>query len=231
MKKGRAIEETYKEIKDMMYYNELAPGQKLIYQQLAKRLNVSITPITQALSRLKDSNLVEYIPNKGYFVREITESEVNELYEARAALETWIVPAIVQNIDSQKLKEIGEYFRQYNNEHKNHRLLIVKDAQFHLRIAEISNNSVICRILAGVFEEICIKYRPDYMGRERIGQAVREHRKILNALKKRDRDEAIAMIIEHNRMGRQHVLDSLKRNRGVRFSEDFSWPGVREAGL
>ena len=224
MKRGKAIEETYSKIKDMMYYNELAPGQKLIYQELARRLNVSITPITQALSRLKDSNLVEYMPNRGYFVREITEKEVHDLYDARAALETWLVPDVIKNLNSQKLSEIKKSFRQYSPQSENHRLLIIKDAQFHLKIAELSNNRAIYRLLAGILEEICIKYRPEYMGLERIGQAVKEHREILNALKKRDPEAAVAAVIDHNRNGREHVLLSLRRNRSVNFSKDFSSP-------
>jgi len=228
MKKGQAIEETYNKIKDMMYYSDLAPGQKLIYQELARRLNVSITPITQALNRLKDSNLVRYVPNRGYFVREITEEEVDELYDARAALETWLVPAVIKNLNSQNLREIKKSFRQYNAESENHRLLIIKDAQFHLKIAELSNNRTICRLLTGILEEICIKYRPEYMGLERIGQAVQEHREILNALTKGDADAAIAAMIDHNQRGREHILLSLRRNRSINFSRDFSAPEARK---
>jgi len=116
MKKGQAIEEIYKKIKEMMYSNELAPGQKLIYQQLAQKLNVSITPVIQALNRLKDSNLVECIPNKGYLVREITEKEVIELYEVRAALTQpvvaeidWILKETSENLHQRiNLKQGGE---------------------------------------------------------------------------------------------------------------------------
>ena len=102
-KRGKAVEEVYQEIKRMLYFNLLAPGQRLVYHDLAKKLNVSITPIVQALIRLQRSNLVRYEPNKGYFVGEITEGEAKELYQAREALELYAVPLIVKNLTTEKI--------------------------------------------------------------------------------------------------------------------------------
>jgi len=216
-KRALKADETFKKIKNMMYYNELSPGQKIVYQDLAKKLNTSITPIIQALKRLQDSNLVQYKPNKGYFIKEITKDEVKELYEAREALEIYIVPSIVQNLNSEKLSDIKKSFKDYNKTTKDHRLLIIRDAQFHLKIAKFAHNNVIYRLLNGIFDEICLKYRPEYMGDERIAEAVQEHRRILNALEKRDVEKAVAMTKEHNKKGMEHVISSLCMDRPIIF--------------
>lgn len=216
-KRGVTSDETYKKIKNMMYYNELSPGQKIVYQDLAERLNTSITPVIQALKRLEDSNLVQYKPNKGYFIKEITKDEVKELYEAREALEIYIVPSIVQNLNSEKLSDIKKSFKDYNKTTKDHRLLIIRDSQFHLKIAKFAHNNVIYRLLNGIFDEICLKYRPEYMGDERIAEAVQEHRRILNALEKRDVEKVVAMTKEHNGKGREHVISSLCMDRPIIF--------------
>jgi len=94
-KKGMTIDEVYQRIKEMIYYNQLAPGQKIIYNDLANRLKISATPVIQALKRLETSRIVNYIPNKGYFVGEITEIEARQLYQAREALETYIIPLVI----------------------------------------------------------------------------------------------------------------------------------------
>ena len=52
----------------------LAPGQKLIYHDLANKLNISITPVVQAPKGLERLNFVRHEPNKGYFVGEITNT-------------------------------------------------------------------------------------------------------------------------------------------------------------
>lgn len=102
-RKGVAIEEAYQRIKEMLYLNQLAPGQKIHGEDMSRRLNISVTPVIQALNRLEASGLVEYVPNKGYFLGEINEQEAKELYEAREALELYIIPKVVENITNKKL--------------------------------------------------------------------------------------------------------------------------------
>ena len=68
-KKGKTVEDVFNEIKLMLYYNNIVPGQKLIYQDLALQLNTSTTPVIQALKGLRQSNLVRYIPEQGVFCR------------------------------------------------------------------------------------------------------------------------------------------------------------------
>jgi len=102
------IDAIYTQIKTMMYNQELAPGQKLIYQDLAHRLNVSTTPILQALHRLENAKLVRYEHNKGFFVAEITETEARELYQAREALEVYLIPFLIKNLTEDHIKEIRD---------------------------------------------------------------------------------------------------------------------------
>ena len=160
-KKGGTVDDAYRKIKNMMYCNELAPGQKLVYQDLANRTKTSITPVICALNRLEYSGLIRYQQNKGYLVAEITETEIEELYQAREALETYIIPSVVSNLNRSKLNDIKNRYRQYNDISIDRRLLILKDAQFHLKIAEFAHNEIIYRLLSDIFEKICLKYRPN----------------------------------------------------------------------
>ena len=57
-KKGKTVEEVCQEIKKLVYYNVLAPGQKLFYQEVARRVNVSITPVVQALKVVRREELL-----------------------------------------------------------------------------------------------------------------------------------------------------------------------------
>jgi DNA-binding GntR family transcriptional regulator len=218
-KKGEASDEIYKKIKNMLYFNELAPGQKLAYKDLAKRLNTSITPVIHALKRFEDSNFVRYERNRGYFVGHITETEAKELYDAREALEISIVPSILAHINLKKLNEIEKAFRKNRASAIDRRLLILKDAQFHLRIYELSGNGIVCRLLNWIFEQICLKYRPEYVEDSRIKHVFREHRRILNAFKNGNTKEIIASIRDHTRKGKEHVLEGLRKHKR---HEDFS---------
>lgn len=214
-KKGETSDEIYKKIKNMLYFNELAPGQKLVYKDLAERLNTSITPVIHALKRFEDSNLVQYKQNKGYFVGHITEIEVKELYEAREALEIYIIPSVVKNISPGELDDIRKAFKERSLSAVDRRLLILKDAQFHLSIYKVSGNSIICRLLNWIFEQICLKYRPEYMSDDRIKQVFQEHRMILDALRKRDVEEIVTSIRAHTRKAKATVIESLPKHEDI----------------
>jgi DNA-binding GntR family transcriptional regulator len=210
------VEEAYVSIKNMLYFKELAPGQRLVYGDLANKLNMSLTPVIQALNKLEFTDLVYYEPHKGYFVGEITEKEVREIYQARGALELLIVPSIIKNISNRSLENIRESIVAYENVYKgveSRRLHMLKDMQFHLKLVEYGQQTVIQKMLSNLYERICLKYRPEYLGDERIKNAITEHRRIFRAFKNKDAEEAIAAIKDHNKGSLEHILKSFEKSK------------------
>ena len=180
LKYGIMLDDTYQKIKDMMYNNQLIPGQKIIYSDLAAKLKTSITPIVQSLKRLQSSKIVQYFPNKGYFVTEITEAELIDLYEARELLELSSLPKIVKNIKPEDIAVIREHFRKLDM--TDPRKWVVHDGQFHLKIAEYARNDVLYGLLQEILERIYLRYKPQHLGEQRLKAALKEHRGILQAL-------------------------------------------------
>lgn len=211
-RKGVAIEEAYQRIKEMLYLNQLAPGQKIHYNDMSRRLNISVTPVIQALNRLEASGLVEYVPNKGYFLGEITEQEARELYEAREALEIYLIPKVVENITNKKLDQVRKTFarQRVGQSDRARRQFILVDAEFHLRIAKISGNEVICRLLKDVFEKIFLKYRPEYLHSDTFKGIYREHKELLDALRQRDVELAKKTTRAHLASGAKRIIESLR---------------------
>lgn len=216
LKRG-SIDTIYTQIKTMMYNQELAPGQKLIYQDLARRLEVSTTPILQALHRLENAKLVRYEPNKGFFVAEMTETEARELYQAREALEVYLIPSLIEKLDEKRIEKIRQAFRaqKERNNPDYRRKLMLTDADFHLTIAKASGNQVIVDLLETVLERIYLKYRTEYLGEERIEKVLKDHREFLETLQAKNTKKAIKLIREHIQSGMNYMIDSLKNRRLV----------------
>ena len=214
MKRG-SIDTIYTQIKTMMYNQELAPGQKLIYKDLARRLNVSTTPILQSLYRLESAKLVRYEQNKGFFVGEITETEATELYQAREALEIYLIPFLTEKLTKKRIQEIRNSFRAHKDNTAPHsrRKLMITDANFHLSIAKASGNKVIVDLLATVMERIYLKYKAEYLGEERIRGVLKHHRDILGSLQNKDVEKAIQVTRKHIQSGMNHMIESLKNRR------------------
>ena len=211
---GKIVEEVSREIKRMVYCNIVAPGQKLVYQDLSKRLNTSVTPIVQALKFLERSNLVRYEPNKGYYIAEITETEVRELYQAREALEIYSIPLIIKNLNREKMDSMCKTFEEYTSVAmpESRRILMLMDAKFHLKIMKFSGNQVICRILEEIFEQIYLKYNPEYLWEKRVEEATEEHRDLLKSLGKGSIKDSKVSIKNHIRKSMNHIVDCLQTN-------------------
>ena len=70
-----------------MFNYDIVPGQRLVFADLAKELNVSRTPVNNALSILAKEGYLDFVPNQGYSVHKLTLEEAKGLYEIKLIFE------------------------------------------------------------------------------------------------------------------------------------------------
>jgi DNA-binding GntR family transcriptional regulator len=87
---------------------QLEPGTQLRPDTIAEQLEISVTPVREALHRLEGDGLLVKLPYQGWFVREFTEQEVRQLYEMRAAMECFAVRLACQRMTSEELAGLRE---------------------------------------------------------------------------------------------------------------------------
>ncbi|MBV2180073.1 MAG: GntR family transcriptional regulator [Castellaniella sp.] len=85
------------ELRDLIIQGQLKPGERVQEIPLAKRLNVSRTPIRAALSSLASEGYLIYHPNRGYYIHEFNIMEIMQAYEIRAALESLAARKAAEN--------------------------------------------------------------------------------------------------------------------------------------
>ena len=105
----------YRKIKEMMLKYDIVPGQRLVFNDLAKRLGVSRTPVNNALSILANEGFLDLIPHQGYTVHEITKEEADSLYEIREIIELGSVSAVIRKLRPEKLEILKQKKRLYEN--------------------------------------------------------------------------------------------------------------------
>ncbi len=101
-------QEVYQKIKYDILENNLKPGEKLIEENIATELNVSRTPVREALKQLDQDGLVTYFPRRGSVVSDISLEDAKELYEVREVLEGLAIKHICMNINRKDLKKLGD---------------------------------------------------------------------------------------------------------------------------
>ena len=81
IRKVNLTRKAYNDIRKIIFLNELRPGQKVAYRDMAKRLGVSLTPVVQALKHMEFLGLLQHEPNRGFFIKPIVVDEVSEAFE------------------------------------------------------------------------------------------------------------------------------------------------------
>lgn len=109
MKKALSrTENVYRYIKDEIIYGGIQPGELLNEGILAEQLEVSKTPVREALNGLKYEGLVDVIPYKGYFVKNLSLKEIKDLFEFRIFLEGKAAELATVRATNDQIEELKE---------------------------------------------------------------------------------------------------------------------------
>ena len=130
----------YHGIRRMLYAKELVPGQKIAYRDLAERLELSPTPIVQALKWLELQGFVLHEPNRGYSMAPFSLNEIEELYELRELIEPSLIPATIKRIDKKGLGELKVALQAHLSAEREYYLKerLFKNREFHMTLASLS---------------------------------------------------------------------------------------------
>jgi DNA-binding GntR family transcriptional regulator len=127
----------YQGIRRMLYSKELVPGQRIAYRDLAERLQLSPTPIIQALKWMELQGFVNHEPNRGYLMAPFSINEIEELYELRELIEPSLVTAAIQRIDKKGLAELKTALDAHRSAEREFYLKerLFKNREFHMTLA------------------------------------------------------------------------------------------------
>jgi len=208
-------------IRQLMFHNEITPGQKLAYRDLAQRLNMSPTPVSNALKYLEFQGLVRKEHHRGYFTEPISVKEVEEIYDFRELIEVKLLPQAIDRLDpaGEKLlsaafeASLGGQSAPYVSQRAS------KDVRFHMTLAELSQNNTQTRALRHLIDLLYLKYGGNvlfsqYMQPEgysaHIASSESCHQRIYDAVLAKDKKKARAALSQHIRGVKKDVLLGLK---------------------
>ncbi|MGH7921111.1 MAG: GntR family transcriptional regulator [Candidatus Dormibacteraceae bacterium] len=190
---------------------DLAPGEKLTERRLEKTFEASRTPVRAALLRLQAEGLVQR-DGRGWIVSPIDLEDIRALEEFREALETAAVRIACERASDGDLRRLDDLFRAITTDpsrEEGHRL----GTDFHVELARLSGNHFLVEAIAGAMTRL---ERPRWLevrtgeGRSRAWE---EHRRVLEAIARRDGATAQTLIVDHLRGTRDRLLTSLEAER------------------
>lgn len=193
-------DEVYERIKAMVMDHVIAPGARISIDGLARQLNVSPTPVREALARLESDQLAVKSPLKGYRATELlTLEEFEDLFEFRRLIEPWAARNAARRIDDegrQALRaEVGSVTAPQLTTYDSYKALTAHDLRFHSMVARLSGSEQVRVALERTHCHLHI-FRLFYT-RETGSDALAEHRAVADAIIAGDGEAAEAAMTSH----------------------------------
>lgn len=210
-------EQTYQALRAAILSGELGAGDRLVETRIAKALQVSRTPIREALRQLQRENLVVTDANGGSRVVRLTVEDAIHLYDCRLALERLSVVEACRSIDRSDLERLESIVVQAESsaEKPPHQLtngqLPRVDRQFHRILAECSRNPWLVSLLDRVFDQMSLLRIRAMQQNPRVLEIREEHRRVYDAVARGEEEEAIGAIVEHLSASKERVIRDIER--------------------
>ncbi len=201
--------QVYEVLRKAILSGKLKPGEKITEVEIADKLNVSRTPVREAIRMLELEELIAIIPQRGVFVAGIKSiKEINDIFQVRSELEGLAASQATKHISEEQLKKIEDNIEQIKKciADKDLERCIEIDIAFHQIIYEASDNKWLQKLLDTLFEQIT-RFRGRSLGREgRMAKALHEHKELAEALSERDAKKAKKLSKQHIESARQSVI-------------------------
>jgi len=201
----------YRKIKEMMFNYEIVPGQRLIFVDLARRLGVSRTPVNNALGILANEGFLDFVPNQGYSVHEITREEATYLYEIRELLELGAIGQAIKKLTPQKLEILEKQKALYEKAviEQVSRGRFTLDQEFHACYVHMAENPYLTDYFREVYQRIFLRHRIEGLRAGRAREVVSEHQEIFDAITARDTQKTRDLVRNHIRAGKKYIFSSI----------------------
>jgi len=181
-------EATYSAVKQVLLSSKYSPGDRVAIDEICQSLDVSRTPVFDALNRLETEGLVEIIPRKGAYLVTFSEEKAHELYAVREVLEGMATKLAAKNLTDKQLDQLRKTLEKQSSclgtgDTEGYAGATIK---FHNIILEAAGNKTLERALSAIYSQMeALRLRTLYLP-TRLGQSFAEHQQIFQALLKRD---------------------------------------------
>jgi DNA-binding GntR family transcriptional regulator len=210
-------EQAYQALRTAILSGELEPGQRLVEIHLAEKLQVSRTPIREAIRLLQQENLVTLEPSGGVRVATFSSADAVQLYDCRIGLEQLSVVDACHHATETQLKELESMLEQAERlvTGKPTRLSCFRqldlDYRFHRLLAQSSGNPWLVLLLDQVFDKMLLLRIQTTKNNPMVLDIRMEHRAIYEAVRSRNPEVAARAIVNHLTASKQRVIREMEQ--------------------
>lgn len=205
-------EVVYESLRRTIISGVIPAGERIVEKEYAERLNISRTPVREALRLLEMEELVEYLPRTGVVVKRISVEDAIEIYKIRHSLEVLASINAMDNITEEEIKDIENLLdiTEQKNKDGDVEEVIRLFGVFNTKIYEASRMKRLANMISRLNEYLQRFRNISISENERREKALREHRIILKAIAEKNKDQIDDIIKKHLEDSIEIVIAEMK---------------------
>ncbi len=178
---------------------EITGGTRLVQAELAAMLDVSTTPVREALRDLATEGLVRFDPHRGAIVTELSSDDVHDIYQIRMVLEPLAMRQAVPKLSNSLLERLRELHQSMLDE-PHSADWVDRNRVFHMAVYETAASPRLAGIIRNLQDASVMYIGASLKDKPSLrDEANHDHASILEALERRDAEGAVAALVEHLR--------------------------------
>ena len=205
-------ERVFEQLKNDILSGTLKPGDRLLYEKIAEKFHVSLTPVKEALLLLEQEGLVKTVPRKGAYVTQLTNRDILEYTQIRLALEGLAIElACETKPDEEAIAQLRLLNREMETavNEKDVNACMRIDIEFHKKLVATSGN----KRLTDLMEQLPLANFFAHVGTQKImiersDAILVEHKKIVEALAGRNGELTKAILRQNIRNPYVEIFDA-----------------------
>lgn len=208
-------ERVFAYLKNAILEGEYQAGERLVEREIAEKLNISRTPIREALLRLESLGFVKTLPRKGVIVSKITYEDVLEVFTILTSLEVLAVKLAAQKMDAVTAKELDQMIEHINE-------VLAGNVDTELSIFHIEHNDALYKaakspklyeMLTGLLDYIRAFANIGHELPGRMRESLSEHRDILIAVRNKEVEMAELKTRIHLENSKKAYMEMIEKNK------------------
>jgi DNA-binding GntR family transcriptional regulator len=176
------VEAAFQRLRHDIQAGRLAPGARVVEQEIAERLEMSRTPVREALGRLEEGGLIMQAPHRGLVVSSLDSQAVNELYEMREGLEGTAAEMAARHASSAERQVMQHLVEREAGLPDEPHVLAEHNRALHDAIYRASHNRYLLRTLSSLSDSMALLGPTTLSAADRRAAAHEQHRTIVDAI-------------------------------------------------
>jgi DNA-binding GntR family transcriptional regulator len=190
-------------LRERIVAHTLAPGSWIDEQALTAEWGISRTPLREALKVLAGEGLVTMKPRRGAYVTEVSERDLSEVYHLLSLLESDAAAVVAEQASDAAIAELTALHQQLEATVADRDAFFAANEHFHMRLLDIAGNRWRNQMVADLRKVMKLYRHHSLFKQGRLEASLKEHRRIMAALKSRKPDLVRQLMQQHLAQGKK----------------------------